>query len=96
MPQRIEVVLGMRVQLRKQHPCGSDEWTVTRTGADVGLVCAGCGRRVMLEREDFERRVRQIVRAGPESLTAQNPSAPAAPGNGSLPDAVPTTDKAGE
>ena len=61
MTQRIPVVIGMRVRLRKPHPCGGDEWSVTRTGADVGLVCLGCGRRVMLEREEFERRVKQIV-----------------------------------
>jgi hypothetical protein len=61
MIKRISVVTGMRVQLRKLHPCGGDEWTVTRTGADVGMVCGRCGRRVMLEREEFERRVRQIV-----------------------------------
>jgi hypothetical protein len=61
MSERIPVVVGMRVQLRKLHPCGGDEWTVTRTGADVGIACARCGRRVMLEREEFERRVRQVV-----------------------------------
>ncbi len=61
MKQAMTVVVGMKVRLRKQHPCGSDEWTVTRTGADVGMVCCGCGRRVMLEREDFERRVRLVV-----------------------------------
>jgi hypothetical protein len=61
MAERIAVVVGMRVQLRKMHPCGGDEWVVTRTGADVGMVCARCGRRVMLEREEFERRVRLVV-----------------------------------
>lgn len=96
MAQRIDVVIGMRVQLRKQHPCGSDEWTVTRSGADVGLACAGCGRRIMLEREEFERRVKRIVRAMPEVPAAQNLSAPSTLCNGSLPDAVPTPDKAGE
>lgn len=51
----------MQVQLRKPHACGGDLWTVTRTGADVGMVCARCGRRVMLEREEFERRVKRLV-----------------------------------
>jgi len=51
----------MEVRLRKQHACGSDVWTVTRTGADVGMMCTGCGRRVMLEREEFERRIRQVI-----------------------------------
>ncbi len=61
MTQRIPVVVGMRVRLRKTHPCGGDEWTVTRTGADIGIQCARCGRRVMLDREEFERRVKQVI-----------------------------------
>lgn len=65
MVQRIPVAVGMRVRLRKPHPCGGDEWTVARTGADVGVVCVRCGRRVMLEREEFERRVKQIVASAP-------------------------------
>jgi hypothetical protein len=65
MTQRIAVVIGMRVRLRKPHPCGSDTWTVTRTGADVGMTCDRCGRRVMLEREEFERRVREVLTTTP-------------------------------
>ena len=61
MTQRMEVLVGMRVRLRKAHPCGSDLWSVTRVGADIGLVCSGCGRRILVERETFERRVKQIV-----------------------------------
>ncbi len=56
----LEIAVGDRVRLRKVHPCGGDEWVVGRTGADVGLVCATCGRRVMLERETFERCARLI------------------------------------
>lgn len=69
MAQRIPVAVGMRVQLRKPHPCGGDEWTVKRTGADVGLECLRCGRRVLLEREEFERRVKQIETPGTEEKT---------------------------
>ncbi|HZO89609.1 MAG TPA: DUF951 domain-containing protein [Chthonomonadaceae bacterium] len=61
MTLRLPVVVGMRVRLRKPHPCGGYEWTVTRTGADVGVACDRCGRRVMLEREEFERRVKQVL-----------------------------------
>jgi hypothetical protein len=53
--------VGNRVKLSKPHPCGSYEWLVTRTGADIGLECAGCGRRVMLERRELERRFRGFV-----------------------------------
>lgn len=53
--------LDERVQLRKAHPCGSREWTITRTGIDFGLKCAGCGHRIMLPREKFERAVQKIL-----------------------------------
>jgi hypothetical protein len=57
----IPVSPGDRVTLRKPHPCGGSEWTVMRVGADIGLQCATCGRRVMLEREEFERRVKRLA-----------------------------------
>lgn len=59
----ITIAPGDRVELRKPHPCGSREWTVTRTGADIGLECVRCGRRVMLEREEFERRAGHVLSA---------------------------------
>lgn len=67
MAQRIPVVVGMKVRLRKPHPCGGDVWTVTRTGADVGALCDKCGRRVMLEREEFERRIKQVLETPAEA-----------------------------
>lgn len=48
------------VRMRKQHPCGSYEWIVTRLGADIGLECLGCGRRVMLTRRELMRRAKSI------------------------------------
>ncbi len=52
------------LQLRKPHPCGSFEWEVTRLGADIGLRCRECGRRLMLERPTLERRLRDFVSRG--------------------------------
>lgn len=51
---------GDRVTLRKPHPCGGFSWTITRTGVDIGLQCGTCGRRVLLDREEFERRVKRV------------------------------------
>jgi hypothetical protein len=72
MSQRIHVVAGYQVRLRKPHACGGDVWTVTRTGADIGLACDRCGRRVMLEREEFERRTKHVI-TGPAD-TADSPA----------------------
>ncbi|MBV6402072.1 MAG: hypothetical protein CNIPEHKO_02376 [Anaerolineales bacterium] len=50
--------LNDHLQLRKQHPCGSYEWIVTRLGADIGLECKGCGRRVLLTRRELAKRMK--------------------------------------
>ncbi|MBC7529048.1 MAG: DUF951 domain-containing protein [Chthonomonadaceae bacterium] len=69
MPSPMKVRVTMRVRLRKPHACGGSEWEVTRTGADVGLKCEGCSRRIMLEREEFERRVKIVLWTPPEPET---------------------------
>ena len=57
----VEINLGDIVRLRKAHPCGSYEWEVVRVGADIGLKCLKCQRRVLLSRSTFERRVKEFV-----------------------------------
>ena len=59
-----EIRLGDVVQTRKQHPCGTNEWTVIRTGADIKIRCGGCGRIVMMDRETFLKRRKKILREG--------------------------------
>jgi len=61
----IEIRLGDVVRLRKPHPCGSYDWTVVRLGADIGIVCRSCDRRVLLERSTFEKRVKEFLARGP-------------------------------
>jgi hypothetical protein len=51
--------LGDRLRLRKPHPCGNYDWVVVRLGADIGLSCEKCGRRVLLPRSEVERRTKQ-------------------------------------
>lgn len=55
------VAVGDVVRLKKSHPCGANEWEVTRVGADIKLCCRGCGRTVMLERYEFDRRFRGFI-----------------------------------
>ncbi len=61
---RPPIAVGDRVQMRKPHPCGSDQWEVWRVGVDVGLRCLGCDRRVLLERPVFYKRLKRIVSSG--------------------------------
>lgn len=59
MPEEIEV--GHVVRLRKAHPCGSHEWEVVRVGADIGIKCLKCQRKLFLERGVFRRRLKAVV-----------------------------------
>ncbi len=67
-PPVVPFALGDVLRLRKSHPCGGREWTVSRIGADIGLVCGTCGHRILLERRMLERRIVAFVhRAGGEA-----------------------------
>ena len=61
------ILIGDVIRSRKPHPCGGDEWTVIRTGADIKMKCNTCGRLVMMDREIFLRRRKALVsRPAPE------------------------------
>lgn len=53
------------VVLRKRHPCGGDTWRIVRLGADIGLRCGRCGRRVLVARAAIERDIKRFVERGP-------------------------------
>jgi hypothetical protein len=63
----VDLRIGDRISLRKAHPCGSHEWGVTRIGADIGMVCAGCGHRILMDRLDVERRFTAHLERGPQA-----------------------------
>ncbi len=60
----LEIRLGDVVRLKKKHPCGGLEWEVVRVGADIGIVCRTCQRRVLLPRSELERRIKAFVSRG--------------------------------
>jgi hypothetical protein len=66
----LEIYLQDVVRLRKSHPCGSFEWTVVRLGADIGLRCRGCNRKVLLPRRELEKRLKRFVSRGPDCPAA--------------------------
>lgn len=54
-----DIHVGEHVQMRKPHPCGGDTWEVYRIGADIGIRCLTCQRRVMLVRSEFFKRMKR-------------------------------------
>jgi hypothetical protein len=69
----LEVFLDDVVQLRKPHPCGSDQWRVVRLGADIGLRCLGCDRKVLLPRSVLAKRLKRFVSRGTPPTAAVAP-----------------------
>jgi len=59
------------IRMRKSHPCGGYEWQVVRLGADIGLVCLTCGRRILLDRRALKNRMKKIIQKGAKHEPAE-------------------------
>ena len=58
----MDLRLGDRIIAKKNHPCGNNEFTILRIGADIKIKCLGCGREVMLPRQKIEKNIKKIMR----------------------------------
>ena len=56
----MKIEVGNIIKLKKQHPCGSKEWEVLRSGADFRLKCLGCSHQGMMPRTTVEKNVKEI------------------------------------
>lgn len=54
----MDVRVGDILLMKKKHPCGGEEFTVTRSGMDFKLVCRTCGREIMIPRAKAERHIK--------------------------------------
>ena len=53
--------LGTKVVMKKPHACGTNEWVITRVGVDIKLKCINCNREIMMDRLEFEEKLRRII-----------------------------------
>ncbi len=49
------------VIMKKSHACGKNEWKITRVGVDIKIKCLNCQREVMMERKQFEKKLKKII-----------------------------------
>ena len=54
--------LNQIIKTKKPHVCGSNEWKVVRTGADLKLECVGCKRIIMISRLDALKRTKELIK----------------------------------
>lgn len=56
----MDINVGDILKLKKEHPCGSKNWEVLRTGIDFRIKCQGCGHMVMIPRKKIEKNIKEI------------------------------------
>lgn len=57
----IKYKLGDKVVMKKPHACQTNEWFITRVGVDIKIRCINCNREIMLDRLEFEKKLRRIL-----------------------------------
>lgn len=58
----MDVQKGDILEMKKNHPCGSNRFLVLRSGMDFKIRCEKCGREVMVPRVKAERNIKKIIR----------------------------------
>lgn len=48
------------ITLKKQHVCGSYDWIVIRTGAELKIKCAKCNREIMILKKELDKKIKKI------------------------------------
>lgn len=56
-----EYGIGDVVEMKKQHPCGTNAWKIIRLGADIRIKCTGCQHSVMIPRREFEKKKKKVL-----------------------------------
>ncbi len=65
----IQFQIGDVVQMKKPHPCGSQEWEVMQLGSDMRVKCRGCGRIVLIARPKFLKGAKKVLNRDVETDT---------------------------
>jgi len=55
------------VEMKKQHPCGTNAWKIIRMGADIRIKCEGCGHSVMIPRREFGKKMKKVIQSANEA-----------------------------
>jgi hypothetical protein len=61
--EKINFQLGDTVEMKKPHPCGTNEMEIIRMGMDIRVKCVGCKHSVLIPRAKFEKRIKKIIRS---------------------------------
>ena len=54
--------LNDEVVMKKPHACKTNLWLITRNGADIKIKCQNCGREIMMDRLEFMRKLKKVIK----------------------------------
>lgn len=53
--------LNNHVIMKKPHACKTNDWIITRVGVDIKLRCSNCNREIMMDRLEFEKKLKRVI-----------------------------------
>ena len=59
MPMQLDI--GDRVEPKKNYPCGSKTFEITRIGMDFRIRCTGCGHEAWIPRAKLEKSIKKVL-----------------------------------
>lgn len=57
----MDLKVGNRIEMKKQHPCGGKTFVLLRVGMDFKIKCESCGREVMVPRSKAEKNIKKVL-----------------------------------
>lgn len=57
----VKLFVGDVVEMKKNHPCGANQFKILRVGSDVRVLCINCGRDMTLDRIKLEKAIKKII-----------------------------------
>ncbi len=61
--------MGDIVQMKKNHPCKkATTFEIVRMGVDIKIKCEGCGAIIMLDRQEFIRKLKKVIKRNEEII----------------------------
>ena len=67
----MEYELNDIVEMKKQHPCGTNRWQITRMGADIKIKCLKCDNNIMMPRREFNKKIKKIIEKNSEFTSSE-------------------------
>ncbi|MBD2860706.1 DUF951 domain-containing protein [Paenibacillus oceani] len=71
--ERKQFDLGDVVQMKKPHPCGTNEWEIIRMGMDIRIKCVHCKHSVLIPRAEFEKKMKKVLRQAASDSAQSDP-----------------------